>query len=294
MAKWIEGVTSEQPIADAVALAVEDRLGVVARTLPLAALEAAHDVEHVHRLRTASRRASAALRLFRPLLPRRRARGLAEALRRIRSAAGPARDADVLLARLEAEGAGAEERALVEAARRAAQPALLELHETFRAPLLGVATVELLARRRRPDATVAVWAFPRVAEVAEAFFAADPGPGAAPDPLHRFRIRAKALRYAMELVGRAWPGALRDPCYAEVEWVQETLGALNDHHAAAQVAEAEAEAATRDGDARTAAARRDWAASERGLYEAGRAAWDEAWTAERRRRLAAALAELTG
>src|SRR5262249_41087486 len=60
-----------------------------------AAYHADEDVEHVHQLRVASRRADAALKLFRAYLPRGTYRKARARLRAIRRAAGDARDWDV-------------------------------------------------------------------------------------------------------------------------------------------------------------------------------------------------------
>src|SRR5262245_27990506 len=99
-AKWIEGIGPESAVDDAARRSLEPRLSTVAHCLPLAAHLAEHDIEHVHRLRVATRRASAALKLYRDLLPRRARRWVKKRLRKIRRAAGDARDFDVLATRL--------------------------------------------------------------------------------------------------------------------------------------------------------------------------------------------------
>src|SRR3954467_8235956 len=98
--KWIEGIGAETTIADAARRSLEPRLAVVAHTLPLAAHLAEHDIEHVHRLRVATRRAAAALKLYRALVPLKRGRWVKKRLRKIRRAASEARDVDVLIKRL--------------------------------------------------------------------------------------------------------------------------------------------------------------------------------------------------
>src|SRR4051794_41529286 len=101
--KWVEGIGPETPVEEAARKSLEPRLAAVARCLPLAAHLAEHDVEHVHRLRVATRRACAALKLYRELLPGKEARWLKRRLRKVRKAAGDARDLDVLSQRLLAE-----------------------------------------------------------------------------------------------------------------------------------------------------------------------------------------------
>src|SRR5690606_26695441 len=56
--------------------------------------------KEVHRLRVAVRRAHAALDVFESVAPRRRRRRIARLLKRVRRAAGEARDLDVLAARI--------------------------------------------------------------------------------------------------------------------------------------------------------------------------------------------------
>src|SRR2546421_3740321 len=94
--KWIEGIGPETRIEEAARRSLEPRLAAVGHYLPMAAHLAEHDVEHVHRLRVATRRAVAALKLYRKLLPKKPARWMKKRLRKIRRAAGDARDLDVL------------------------------------------------------------------------------------------------------------------------------------------------------------------------------------------------------
>ena len=59
------------------------------------------DVKELHDMRVAVRRMRAAVRLFRPYLPKKQAANLRKDLRRLGRALGPARDYDVMLATLE-------------------------------------------------------------------------------------------------------------------------------------------------------------------------------------------------
>src|SRR5262249_19810439 len=62
----------------------------------------------------------------------------------------------------------------------------------------------------------------------ETFFAACPATGADVAALHRFRIRGKELRYAVELLAGAFAPAFRDELYPVVASLQERLGLVND------------------------------------------------------------------
>ena len=79
---------------------VANRLRRVARLLPRAAKKPEEDVEYVHDLRVSVRRATAALQMFAPFLPPTGYSQMIAQLRRIRGAAGRARDLDVLEERL--------------------------------------------------------------------------------------------------------------------------------------------------------------------------------------------------
>ena len=61
------------------------------------------------------------------------------------------------------------------------------------------------------------------------FFKAEPSNVGDVNALHRFRIRGKELRYAMELLAAAFPVGFRDELYPVVEQLQELLGDIIDH-----------------------------------------------------------------
>src|SRR5205807_197113 len=62
----------------------------------------------------------------------------------------------------------------------------------------------------------------------EAFLAAAPAAAADDAALHRFRIRGKELRYALELLAGAFPATFRDELYPVAAALQERLGLVND------------------------------------------------------------------
>jgi CHAD domain-containing protein len=208
-----------QPIAVSVgahnALAV--RLQAVLAWLPKAAQFPEADIEHVHQLRVSTRKAAAALKLFRDLLPKKRTRRLKAMLKAIRNAAGDARDLDVLIARLDARAKRKPSlMPLVEhlrARREAAQPALLEvwpepdLHDAAIAWLAPIVKA-WLSKAPPQDRRVSV------------------------ERLHRFRIATKQLRYALDLMAAAWPADDLAKVMKPVRSLQERLGNLNDHDTA--------------------------------------------------------------
>ncbi len=130
-AKWIEGIGPTSTVDDAARRSLEPRLAQVMHLLPMAAYLAEHDIEHVHRLRVATRRATAALELYKTCLPHNSHRWMKKRLRKIRRAVGDARDLDVLADRLAREygDAVAPVIELVAATRTAVQPAIRRVAE---------------------------------------------------------------------------------------------------------------------------------------------------------------------
>ena len=71
--KWADGTTPDDQTRDVAVRALRRRLDAVLYWLRQAARHAEKDIEHIHHLRVWSRRATAAIRLYWELLPRRRA-----------------------------------------------------------------------------------------------------------------------------------------------------------------------------------------------------------------------------
>ncbi|MCS7045318.1 MAG: CHAD domain-containing protein, partial [Gemmataceae bacterium] len=98
--KWMHDLPAGTRLHHAAQAVLGTRLEAVRDALEPALRNAAADVEHVHKLRVATRRARAALDLFRACLSDPVYRRVKKALRKIRRAAGAARDWDVFLADL--------------------------------------------------------------------------------------------------------------------------------------------------------------------------------------------------
>jgi CHAD domain-containing protein len=235
--KWIEGLAPDGSVHEAARLSLEPRLKAVAHWLPLAADQAEDDIEYVHRLRVATRRATAALKLYRDWLPKRPYRWLKKRLRAIRRAAGEARDLDVLADRLEHELGARAARLQTHIAehRAAAQPAIVDAAARCSDKDRYLRKVHLLLAgigpqgKGEPQCSFGDWAQTRLEQVAARSFAALPGDSEDPAVLHRFRIQVKALRYAIELLGPAFSAELRELHYPVVEELQRRLGSINDH-----------------------------------------------------------------
>jgi CHAD domain-containing protein len=236
--KWIDGIDADGFVHDAARRSLEARLTAVIHALPLAAYLADHDVEHVHRLRVSTRRAKAALDLYRDWLPRRAACWIRRRLKKIRRAAGDARDLDVLGARLADEygDRAAPVVAIIAARRQDVQLNVVEAAERCRRGDRFVRkTDKLLSNiKTQVDEQAAApsfyeWAVARLEDASKSFFDEAPGDSTDTAALHQFRIRGKALRYTIELVASAFPPNLRHEQYPVVEELQERLGKVQDH-----------------------------------------------------------------
>jgi CHAD domain-containing protein len=245
--KWISELTSETPLADAARRVLMVRLEVVCHYLPLAVRDADKDVEHVHQLRVGTRRARAALDIFKTCLPDKVYNKTRKQLKRIRRAAGEARDWDVFLMALSERGKqaaathqpGLDCLAGYAAALRAAAQA--HLNETgpdypFALERFFADTVEAVDARAHSSqgGTLVDLARPMLTallgELNEAA-ARDLGDY---QHLHRVRIIGKRLRYAMEIFADCFAPVFRESIYPVVEEMQEILGNANDSHVACQ------------------------------------------------------------
>jgi len=237
--KWI-AIDPDDSVDEAARRSLQARLNAVIHYLPLAAYHAEQNIEHVHRLRVSTRRAVAALELYRDWLPRKRARWVTKRLKKVRRTAGRARDLDVLAVRLTREYGERAAAVVTKIAqeRLAVQPDIVRLAERLRRDDRFVRrTAKLVGSVEPPDGTSATdepvifraWAAEQLTRVAEPFFAAIPGEDAEMEAIHQFRIRGKALRYAIELLASAFGPELRSTCYPIVEELQERLGKINDH-----------------------------------------------------------------
>src|SRR3954468_7714982 len=118
--KWLTAATPDAPADSVARIALAERL-VAVRYFLDKALGGSDEAEQVHQLRVWTRRASAALRLFEPALPRSQARRMKKLLRRLRRAAGAIRDCDIHLQRLRREQAAVPKRVIRELTRQRRQ-----------------------------------------------------------------------------------------------------------------------------------------------------------------------------
>jgi CHAD domain-containing protein len=246
--KRVEGLNCETTAREGAAFVLRAKLDQMC-SLRDAALDFS-DVEGVHKMRVASRRLRSALRDFQPYLSKRVS---PKPLKAVAGALGAVRDEDVAIETMEklAAEADGEARAgigLLAAGRRARREgararlaeaigddALAGLREKFNSQL-DEAAAGRRAKGKRGARQLAAGAarFSDVGgEVVRARFCELKESGAGlyqpseVEPLHEIRIRAKRLRYAIELFTQCWGEPLA-PFAAEVEKLQEYLGGLHD------------------------------------------------------------------
>jgi CHAD domain-containing protein len=249
--KWIEHLKADTPLPEAARKALLARMQAVRHWLPQALEEADPDHEHVHQLRVATRRADAALRIFEPCLPDKIARKTRTRLRRIRRAAGTARDLDVFaLDLLERSKKSAQrDRPGVDfllghtvGQRTLAQQQLHQVGSQEGHDFDEFLRDLILAVRQPPDAaddaTLVVLARPMLANLLTALRERASADLTEYANLHQVRIAGKRLRYAMEVFAPCFDPPFRQTSYPLVEHMQEILGDANDRHNGMQRIEA--------------------------------------------------------
>jgi CHAD domain-containing protein len=242
--KWILDVAPSDRTSDIAVRTLKARFAAVQHYLPLAAEKAKEDAEYVHELRVWTRRASAALDLYEDFLPRRRRVWMKGQLKRLRRAANDARDYDVLAQQLAREHPGPEvERWLekVRTQRCKAQRPIVAIHERLKHDDRFARRIMKLLRRVRlrvkkdavsEDIHFEDWARSSLRPIVRRFFKATPADGIDVAALHKLRIRAKDLRYAMELLAGAFSQDFREKLYPVIESLQDKLGEINDRETA--------------------------------------------------------------
>jgi CHAD domain-containing protein len=245
--KWISELTAGTPLVDAARRVLMVRLEVVCHYLSLAVHEADKDVEYVHQLRVGTRRAGAALTIFKSCLPDNVHNKARKRLKELRRLAGDARDWDVFLIALSERGqhAAPTQRPGIDflmgyaaAQRRAAQMHLEETGPEYPFVLERLVADTIGAVEAPGDASqgsaLADLARPMLTGLLKELDEATAQNLEDYHFLHRVRIVGKRLRYAMEIFADCFAPAFRETIYPAVEAMQEILGNANDSHVASQ------------------------------------------------------------
>jgi CHAD domain-containing protein len=233
--KWIAGLSPNQPVYEVAGRVLDARLKAVSHTLPLAAEKSDEDVEHVHRLRIAVRRAVEAVKVFSGMIDDAEMAPLRDHLRRIRLAADEARNWDVMAERF-SHGGDLPTRILeqIQARRREAQGPVVVAYQEIVADGFEAKTEELVRevesrRHGKGKRRFGRQAPAFLARVVTKFFKAAEADLTGDESLHVLRIRTKKLRYTMEIVAVAFDLAFRKRLYPQVTLFQDLLGTVNDH-----------------------------------------------------------------
>ncbi|HLJ92694.1 MAG TPA: CHAD domain-containing protein [Gemmataceae bacterium] len=259
--KWIAGLRASTPIVDAARRVLTIRLEVVRDYLGLALREPDKDVEYVHQLRVGTRRAGAAVEIFSCCLPEKVYKSARKQLKRLRRAAGEARDWDVFLMTLtqaphkktSRQQAGLDFLAGYALAQRSIAQGHLEEaspDDPFAFDRFLADTIAAVEKPSNGVQTLSNLASPMLSTLLSDLQEAAGADLSAYSSLHRVRILGKRLRYAMEVFAACYPPPFRQKLYPTVEEMQDILGRANDSYVASQRLEALCAKiqATRSGD----------------------------------------------
>ncbi len=250
--KWITDLVPEMPLLSAARHVLFVRMQVVRDDLPRVLHHADEDIEHVHQLRVGTRRADAALRIFRGCLSDKVYRSARGRLRGIRRAAGAVRDWDVFLEELRERMHAATSKPATPGNDRPGLDFLIGYGVGQRKLLLtqlesvcqdqqvefeGFLT-ELIESLRQPDEeegnSLQDLARPMLATLRQNLEQAATADLSSYAQLHQVRIAGKRLRYAMEVFVDCFSQSFREELYPQVEAMQEILGRANDSHTACE------------------------------------------------------------
>ena len=236
--KWLDGLNPDDTVEVVLTESLRSRIAAVRHYLPLAAEPASDDVEYVHQLRVWTRRSMAVLDLYKPFLPKKRARWLRKRLRQIRKAAGAARDCDILIASHRNDPDSPQSRKFQERLhlqrRDAQQPIVSICKQLKEGKRLKRKSKKLILSLTDDTTTEAVripfadWARDPLQHLVDRFADAAPSDPSDPFALHPFRIRGKEFRYGIELLAPAFSVDLKERIAPELRKLQEWLGKLND------------------------------------------------------------------
>lgn len=241
--RWIEGLSPEMPLLDALEVIFRQRFQGVRYYLPLAADHAGEDSGHIHKLRVSCRRLSAVLDVLADGFPEAPRQRLLKTVQKIRRTCGKARDLDVRREFLESllKLASVEDAAVVEllcemtvCRRERAQQKVQRRLEKL-SPELHDSGAELVSSLRtvQRDAGGGYATFGKTGCRILSKELAGLWDLAARDlestaTLHQLRIACKHLRYAVEVFMPVLPEAFRADFYPQLEDIQRLLGDFHD------------------------------------------------------------------
>ncbi|MGP1308890.1 MAG: Ppx/GppA phosphatase family protein [Phycisphaerales bacterium] len=245
--KWMESLNPATPLPEAASEVLTHRFDAVETWLKRATDDGYDDpVKAIHQLRVSTRRAGSALATFGDALPDKKVAKAGKSLKKLRRAAGAARDADVhgaLFAALSDRSLSEDEKA----ARDAVLDTLRAESDEARKNLRGITDdvcVEKV-RKRRDGLLKAIrkGSLPQDVTLLDAARDALPSLiGEVRDcahshngesaKLHQLRIACKQLRYATEIFSPCLGEHFAEDLYPRLKETQDHLGEINDAHLA--------------------------------------------------------------
>ena len=238
--KWNGKLKSSDSLESIVTKSLEYRIAAVRYYIQLAAKKPHEDIEYVHQLRTWSRRSVVALQFYAESLPNKKTAKLIKHLKKIRKAAGNARDYDVLIKKFEANIDNISHQRFLkflQEKRELSQASIEKIFSDFENGKRLSEQVDkikqYLQSHTSPSARGEVSNFERYAKsylqpLVINYFDSHPSDISDLEGLHKFRINGKTLRYAMELTAFAFPHNFRNEIYPQIQNLQANLGVIND------------------------------------------------------------------
>ncbi len=217
---------------------VRRHLGQVARLVILIANHGGEEIELVHELRTETRRANRALRVFSEWLPQHQADRIGKRLAAIRRNAGKVRDLDMLLPSLLSFAELIPSQIMTQFSVIIRDQRVGAMHSLKKA-CVGLLKrqfdrdIRLLSRRviwrgKAKPPKLTTFLSQRIAPLALRFFAEFEFMGIEPQRLHDVRILGRRLRYELDLFQKALDGPEFRLIGTNLAEIQERLGQVHD------------------------------------------------------------------
>lgn len=240
-AKLLTDIDPQATVAEVARQALEHRLSAIEHFLSQVAGKQS-SAGDTHQLRVWTRRASAALRLFAPVIPSAHQQRMQRLLRKVRRLAGKARDGDILLERLESSTLNLPHRLRKKLAkehklasnklRRYCRKVSRQSKFARRACQLTGAIGRCSRPGIGPAAMYLSWVTQQLLPLGNRFLELAAEDLQQREQLHEFRITAKRLRYALELAAPALATEEIRQIDQDLTSLQDRLGLVSDGLAA--------------------------------------------------------------
>jgi len=256
MDKWISGLDAKMPAVEAASQVLRMRLEAVDGLVDRLKADQDDEAERVHQLRVSTRRAGAALRVFRAFIKPSHRKRVRQRLKRFRQAAGDVRECQVHLKLLRNHLAGepgslqiaiehaigrawteekdAEAALEAVARRRGGKPWRKWIKRTLASVAEPYSPFNECSDEGRESLSVQAIAKQSLVGLIAQFRAAAQDDLATQAKLHALRLCGKRLRYAIEIFGCCLEPSLREEFSADLAALQDRLGDINDLHQVAR------------------------------------------------------------